>query len=77
MNKPLNRAEARRLFGDMTTDIPKPGTPALELESHICGIVTRHASMLFTSSNAQGIVTAQDHDGRLFKIEISQVAGPA
>lgn len=72
-----SEAESVRLFGGLDTSIPKASQPAFELESHIFGIVSRHGAMRRCLSTGQGIITATDDDGRVFKVEISQVAGPA
>lgn len=77
MQATIKEAEGERLFSHLSTAIPKQGKPAFELEGHIFGIVTRHASMRKTRSNGLGIIVAEDAQGRTFKIEISQVGGRA
>lgn len=77
MHTTAAEAGGTRLFAGLTTEMPKPGRPAFELEGHIFGILARHGGMRRTNSNGQGIIVAVDDMGRTFKVEISQVAGPA
>lgn len=75
MHTTAAEAEGTRLFAGLTTEMPKVGRPAFELECHVFGILAR--SMHRVKSNSMGIIVAEDDAGRTFKVEISQVSGPA